>query len=69
MDSIEDLLEAALVAELGVLVKSPNTDALRRRLYVALRKAKDSGDLRFIHLTISSGVEKGELIIRKKFEV
>lgn len=66
--SLAQILDQALEAPLGVVVTSDDPDGLRRRLYVYLRKAREARKDKYENLTISSGVQRGELLIRCKEE-
>ena len=67
MKDLEALLEKALASPLGLRVKTADSDALRRRLYVTLRKAKERGDLRFERFQLSPSPKyRQELYILKE---
>ena len=66
--SLTQILDQALEAPLGVIVTSDDPDGLRRRLYVHLRKAREARKSQYENLVISSGVKRGELLIRIKEE-
>ncbi len=67
MKVLTDLLEQTLSSPLGIRVQTPDSEGLRRRIYVVLREAKDSGDLRFdsFQLSPSPHDPRGELFIFK----
>ena len=55
-----ELLDRALASQAGLSIETEDSDALRRRLYVAMRlvregKAPDSGRFSDLHLRISPG--------------
>jgi hypothetical protein len=62
-------LETALESEHGIEIKTHHLDYLRRRFYVAIKLARDSGDLRFDALKISTSPHtRGCLWIMKETE-
>ena len=66
--SLTQILDQAIESPLGLIVTSDDPDGLRRRLYVHLRKAREARKEKYENLTISSGVKRGELLIRIKEE-
>ena len=66
--SFSDILDKALTEPHGLIITSDDPDGLRRRLYVHLRKARERREDKYENLTISSGVQRGELLIKRKDE-
>ncbi len=64
--SPSEILEAAIEQSEGIVLTHDDTDALRRRLYIALRQAREARDDRFLHLEVLEGRIRGELIVRPK---
>ena len=67
---LTDLLDKALKSPAGLKIKTEDADALRRRLYVAMRYTRENGSDRFsaLKLRISPGGED-ILEIHKREEI
>lgn len=66
-DALIQLLDRANASPAGLKIKTKDGDALRRRLYVALRLVREQGDDRFSGLTLRLSPDSDKILeIHKK---
>ena len=64
-----ELMDRALNTPAGLKIKTEDADALRRRLYVAMRKTRENGSDRFSKLRLRISPDSGKILeIHKKEE-
>lgn len=63
-----EILELALKSPTGIVVEHEDCDALRRQLYIEIRKAREKRDLSLDGLEIRAGRISGQLMIVPKNE-